>query len=543
MTPKSGSCLGSSFNVIVTVNPKASISNITNIVCSGDAFNLTPANATNTIVPSGTTYSWSTPTVTGGLTGGAPSSEALSISGTLTNPTNGVQNATYNVIPKSGSCLGSSFNVIVTIKPKPSIDPIETHICRIDTFTVEPINKKNGIVPVGTLYSWKKPVLSGEVQGGDEGLNETKISGILRNPKKQAENVVYTVTPTSNSCIGKEFKVLIVFSIPKSVIENAGKKSFCEGNSTVISIPFDSKSAYSWERDGVKIPGALSNLFQVNVGGKYTINVLDSLKCLEKDTMTIQVNPLPNTPIIYGNSKLCSNMLNQLYSTNQSSNHLEWTIDKGMIISGGSTKEALINVTAKDNAVITLKETDRVTGCSSSNKFSVNVDTKSKAPEIAKVILMGSENDFLSSSGLQNIIRWGKINKSSNEIDFYVTNKDYMDFTKIDTSNYFYFVDHGITKECFSRSFYIFPEPVTGDEELDLAHFKLYPNPASSYLNIETIYKDPTDLVIENLEGKVLYTSKFVNSIAVDVNHLLPGVYFAKMVTNSKISTYKFLKF
>lgn len=118
-----------------------------------------------------------------------------------------------------------------------------------------------------------------------------------------------------------------------------------------------------------------------------------------------------------------------------------------------------------------------------------------------------------------------------------------MDFTKIDTSNYFYFVDHGITKECFTRSFYIFPEPVTGDEELNLAQFKLYPNPASSYLNIETIYKDPIDLVIENLEGKVLYTSKFVNSIAIDVNHLLPGVYFAKMVTNSKISTYKFLKF
>ena len=43
----------------------------------------------------GTTYSWSAPAVTGGITGGVASANQTTIKGTLTNPTNDVQTATY----------------------------------------------------------------------------------------------------------------------------------------------------------------------------------------------------------------------------------------------------------------------------------------------------------------------------------------------------------------------------------------------------------------------------------------------------------------
>ena len=95
---------------------------MTSTICSGNGFSATPVNGVNGIVPAGTTYSWPAPVVTGGLTGGAASSGSpTSITGTLTNPTNTAQTATYTVTPTSGSCTGSTFTVTVTVNPTPAI--------------------------------------------------------------------------------------------------------------------------------------------------------------------------------------------------------------------------------------------------------------------------------------------------------------------------------------------------------------------------------------------------------------------------------------
>jgi len=116
VTPKSGSCAGSPFTLTVTVNPKPAIIAMSSEVCSGVAFTLTPANGVDGVVPSGTTYSWPVPAVTGGLTGGAASSGSpTSITGTLTNPTNTAKTATYTVTPSAGSCSGNPFTVTLTV--------------------------------------------------------------------------------------------------------------------------------------------------------------------------------------------------------------------------------------------------------------------------------------------------------------------------------------------------------------------------------------------------------------------------------------------
>jgi isopentenyl diphosphate isomerase/L-lactate dehydrogenase-like FMN-dependent dehydrogenase len=52
-------------------------------------------NPPSDVVPAGTTYSWSAPVVTGGMTGGVAASGQSSITGTLINPTNTPQTATY----------------------------------------------------------------------------------------------------------------------------------------------------------------------------------------------------------------------------------------------------------------------------------------------------------------------------------------------------------------------------------------------------------------------------------------------------------------
>jgi hypothetical protein len=70
----------------------------TTSVCSGSQFTVSPTNGSGNIVPSGTSYTWTAPTVAG-ITGTAAGTSASNISGTLTNTTNVPVTVNYTVTP------------------------------------------------------------------------------------------------------------------------------------------------------------------------------------------------------------------------------------------------------------------------------------------------------------------------------------------------------------------------------------------------------------------------------------------------------------
>ena len=174
-------------------------------------FTVTPVNGINGLVPAGTTYSWPAPVVTGGLTGGSASSGSpTSITGTLTNPLNTPQTATYTVTPISAGCTGANFTVTVTVNPTPAITAMTSATCTGNGFTVTPVNGINGVVPAGTTYSWPAPVVTGGLTGGSASSGSpTSITGTLTNPSSNAQTATYTVTPLSGSCSGSTFTVTI----------------------------------------------------------------------------------------------------------------------------------------------------------------------------------------------------------------------------------------------------------------------------------------------------------------------------------------------
>jgi hypothetical protein len=207
VTPSSATCGGSNFTVTITISPKPDITAMTDTVCSEESFTVTPVNGTNGIVPAGTTYTWGVPSVTGGITGGAAGS-GNAITGTLTNPTNTAQTATYIVTPSSGGCTGDTFEVPVTVDPEPSIDDLTEAICTGDTFTVTPAQGGDGIVPAGTTYNWSPLTVPTGITGATAGSG-TSITGTLTNTSNAPLVAVYTVTPTSGSCPGDDFTVSV----------------------------------------------------------------------------------------------------------------------------------------------------------------------------------------------------------------------------------------------------------------------------------------------------------------------------------------------
>ncbi|MBM3432929.1 MAG: PKD domain-containing protein [Bacteroidetes bacterium] len=122
VTPSvNGACVGNTFTVTVTVNPKPVVPPQTQTICSEGTFIINPVNnQPTTIIPFNTTYTW-TVTANNNILGESNQTTSQPvISQQLTNTSTTVQNVIYSVIPTSGaqgSCVGSSFTASITVNP------------------------------------------------------------------------------------------------------------------------------------------------------------------------------------------------------------------------------------------------------------------------------------------------------------------------------------------------------------------------------------------------------------------------------------------
>lgn len=143
----------------VTINQNPIIAAETSTICSTTTFLVTPTNGNGNTIPSGTTYTWTNPTINpaGAITGA--SSETLpqtSISQTLINTTTSPATATYTVTPTSGTCFGTSFQVTVTVNPAINPNTIVTNNSCFGVNNASITTNITGGIPPYTI-SWIGP--------------------------------------------------------------------------------------------------------------------------------------------------------------------------------------------------------------------------------------------------------------------------------------------------------------------------------------------------------------------------------------------------
>jgi gliding motility-associated-like protein len=226
VTPTSAlGCVGNTFTVSVTVRPEPQgFNDNTPIICSDATVNYDlSANVANTGLGgnnliTGTTYSWIAANnlfVTGEST--AAQAGAI-ITDALNNISSANQAVVYTVTPTSANgCIGNTFTVSVTVRPEPKgfndPSPLICSDANVNYDLVANITNVglggNGLV-VGTTYSWiaaDNPNVTGESTTAQIG---NTINNVLNNVSLNAEQVIYTVTPTSaNSCVGDPFTVTV----------------------------------------------------------------------------------------------------------------------------------------------------------------------------------------------------------------------------------------------------------------------------------------------------------------------------------------------
>jgi gliding motility-associated-like protein len=260
ITPLAGSCVGTDFRVIVTVNPQPNIAPKKDTICSGETFIIQPSDA-----PIGTNYTWTVKDIlpSGSIVGASvQTNPQVNVSQTLTSNFNSNAKVIYSVLPTSGSCGGSGFEIEVLINPKPYISTLTDTICNGQTFAVVPKHgSNNNIIPVNTTYTWTSPnaVPAGSVTGGSSnGKQQNQVSQQLFNSSDAPGLLNYKVNPLSGSngnCIGPVFDVFVLVNPDAKAVFNPtdtiGCPPYLINSSKVRLQQFSQRNEnYIWYVDG-----------------------------------------------------------------------------------------------------------------------------------------------------------------------------------------------------------------------------------------------------------------------------------------------------
>jgi trimeric autotransporter adhesin len=295
--------LSCSQNAVVTVKAIAEINNVTTKTCTGSPFSYTPPDGFNgNVVPIGTTYSWSIPSVTGGITGGLANTNMSAIEGSLVSPSNLSQTAIYTVIPFATGCIGNSFTLSVAVHPIPAT-PVITASGLTTFCNGETVNLASN---AATGNQWFR-----------NGVAINLATGAILNV---ADSGAYTIVVSSNGCSSSASvaTIITIHLLPViSVTSVPANESVCAG--FAASLTASGAVSYIWS--GGIVNGVSFIPTQTDV---YTVTGKDVNGCTNTQTATITVNPLPPIPVV-NNISYCQNDLSRpLVAIPVNSNTINW---------------------------------------------------------------------------------------------------------------------------------------------------------------------------------------------------------------------------
>ena len=241
ITPSSGGCPGTPFNLTVTVNPTAVITSAaTRTVCD-----VTPLGYTATSSTAGATFAW-TRAVVAGISNPVGSGATATINESLDNTTASPVNVTYIITASYGGCAGTPFNLVVTVNPTATVNSAATRtVCDIT-----PLGYTATSATAGAIFAWTRAVVAGIANGAGAGATAL-INESLDNTTTAPVNATYIITPTYGGCPGTPFNLVVTVN-PTAVITSAAARTVC--SNTPLGYTATSSTAgatFAWTRAAV----------------------------------------------------------------------------------------------------------------------------------------------------------------------------------------------------------------------------------------------------------------------------------------------------
>ena len=177
------------------------------VICSEQGFTTAPLDGSpnaSTIVPVGTTYTWTISTNTN-ITG-ASAGAGNQISQVLTNSSSTIQTIIYTVTPNAGTCVGLPFTITVEVYPKPDVqfDLANQTICNN---TLTSLVNLSSSLPGTITYAWTANIpigINGAIASGTNTIPEQTLINTTNAPLTITYTAAATFTSDGNSCTGND---------------------------------------------------------------------------------------------------------------------------------------------------------------------------------------------------------------------------------------------------------------------------------------------------------------------------------------------------
>lgn len=336
-----------SANTSVTVDskPDASASANPTQICEGVPTLI--ALTGNSATP-GVTYSWS-----------AAPPTAFVPDNTTQNPTATISTATvFTLTVTAPNGCDSVVTATVSTYPEPVLSASPNSFCLLDSLpwlTTLTVGGAGG----GSAYLWTSPVCAVTTTAPNNSASESfDMSTCL------AGNHTFTVTVTDGvtGCISN-INTIVIISDTITVTINPVSPSICEGDS--VTLTASGVANYLWSPGG-----ATTAAITVSPATTTIYSVIGSTgACSDTDSVSVTVNPLPNTSGITGSSDVCENTTGISYSvTNTIGSTYTWVISGGVQSSGGVTNSITVDWGAPGPGSVAVTETDSL-GCSGSQQL------------------------------------------------------------------------------------------------------------------------------------------------------------------------------
>ncbi len=384
-------CASNAVSVSIEIKPRPSIANINTPIdlCSGDSYSSALNFPNGSIIPTGTTYSWTVPTSTI-ITGETDGSGSAFSTSNLSHNQSTAQGLTYTLTPTAASCqANSSFTVTLNVKPRPSIANINTPIdlCSGDSYSTA-LNFPNGsVIPTGTSYSWTVPtstIITGEAAGSGGNFSTASLS----HSQSTAQQLTYTLAPTAAGCAAISSFTVVLNVKPRPSIVSPATVQICSGEShstnfstvpnaivpigTVFTWSVSNSPSISGENNN-NTPttsfstGTLSHSQNTTPAAlSYTISAsADGCSANASFALSVQVKPLP--AITTKNLAICSNLAISLSPTNGNGD----VVPSGTTYSWPAPSSALTGMSSGTNQSSFIQTLGNNTGADQSISYSL----------------------------------------------------------------------------------------------------------------------------------------------------------------------------
>ena len=239
ITPQANGCTGNPFTLTVTVKPQTAVAATVanNTICSGNA-----AGITLTPTIAGTTYTWTSSTTGGSITGNSRQNIPIAtnvINDVLKNTGTTTGSVTYTITPYNNGCPGNTVTATITVQPFAVVSNpgANDEICNA---TVYPLK---GNIPTAGSGMWSvSPV--GTVTFSDATQPNATATGLVPGT---TYSFTWTIT-LSGGCPPSSNSVTIKDDVPAVGGNTTGDATVCFGsNSGVITLSGQTGSIIRWE--------------------------------------------------------------------------------------------------------------------------------------------------------------------------------------------------------------------------------------------------------------------------------------------------------